>query len=85
MSLGPFASAQSADNAIRIGYQKYGTLVLLKPRGSLEKRLAPLRVEVQWTEFPAGPKLLEGLNVSSIDFGTAGEVPPSSPRQPERI
>jgi sulfonate transport system substrate-binding protein len=65
-----------SDHLIRIGYQKYGTLVLLKARGSLEKRLAAMHVEVQWTEFPAGPQLLEGLNVSSIDFGTVGEAPP---------
>src|SRR5580692_3077151 len=72
----PFPLAQNADNVLRIGYQKYGTLVLLKARGSLEKRLAPLHVEVKWTEFPAGPQLLEGLNVGSIDFGTVGEAPP---------
>jgi sulfonate transport system substrate-binding protein len=72
----PFTFAQNADNVIRIGYQKYGTLVLLKARGSLEKRLAPMHVEVRWTEFPAGPQLLEGLNVGSIDFGIAGEAPP---------
>jgi len=76
MALAPFASAQNADNVLRIGYQKYGTLVLLKARGSLEKRVAPLHVQVTWTEFPAGPQLLEGLNVGSIDFGTVGEAPP---------
>jgi sulfonate transport system substrate-binding protein len=76
MALAPNALAQNADNVLRIGYQKYGTLVLLKARGSLEKRLAPLHVEVKWTEFPAGPQLLEGLNVGSIDFGTVGEAPP---------
>jgi sulfonate transport system substrate-binding protein len=76
MALAPFASTQNTDNALRIGYQKYGTLVLLKARGSLEKRLAPMHVEVKWTEFPAGPQLLEGLNVGSIDFGTVGEAPP---------
>src|ERR1700678_816410 len=76
MVVAPFTQAQNADNVIRIGYQKYGTLVLLKARGSLEKRLAPLHVEVQWTELPAGPQLLEGLNVGSIDFGTVGEAPP---------
>jgi sulfonate transport system substrate-binding protein len=72
----PAALAQNTDNVIRIGYQKYGTLVLLKARGSLEKRLAPLHIEVKWTEFPAGPQLLEGLNVGAIDFGTVGEAPP---------
>ena len=61
---------------LRIGYQKYGTLTILKARGDLEKRLAPQGVDVKWTEFPAGPQLLEGLNVGSIDFGTVGEAPP---------
>ena len=75
-TLGPFGFAQNADNVLRIGYQKFGTLVLLKARGSLEKRLAPIHVEVKWTEFPAGPQLLEGLNVGAIDFGTVGEAPP---------
>jgi sulfonate transport system substrate-binding protein len=76
MACAPFATAQNAANVLRIGYQKYGTLVLLKARGSLEKKLAPLNVDVKWTEFPAGPQLLEGLNVGSIDFGTVGEAPP---------
>src|ERR1700683_2400160 len=76
MALAPFTLAQTADPVIRIAYQKYGSLVLLKARGTLEKRLAPMHVEVKWTEFPAGPQLLEGLNVGSIDFGIAGEAPP---------
>ena len=71
-------TAAWADNkqVLRIGYQKYGTLTLLKARGDLEKRLAPQGIELRWTEFPAGPALLEGLNVGSIDFGTVGEAPP---------
>jgi sulfonate transport system substrate-binding protein len=75
--LSSFAHAEGNDSKLlRIGYQKYGTLIILKARGSLEKRLAPLGLEVKWTEFPAGPQLLEGLNVGSIDFGTTGEAPP---------
>ena len=79
ISFGAITQAQAAsDNksVLRIGYQKYGTLVLLKSSGALEKRLAERGVKVQWTEFPAGPQLLEGLNVGSIDFGTTGETPP---------
>nr|WP_307188230.1 sulfonate ABC transporter substrate-binding protein [Duganella sacchari] len=71
------AQAQSvAKQVVRIGYQKYGTLTLLKGRGTLEQRLASRNVTVKWTEFPAGPQLLEGLNVGSVDFGTVGEAPP---------
>ena len=74
VSFGVVLHAQA--HALRIGYQKYGTLVLLKAKGTLEKRLAEQGVEVQWTEFPGGPQLLEGLNVGSIDFGVTGETPP---------
>lgn len=67
--------ARAASDTLRIGYQKYGTLVLLKAQGSLEKRLAPLGIQVKWAEFPGGPQLLEALNVGSVDFGTTGETP----------
>jgi sulfonate transport system substrate-binding protein len=70
------AVTQAQADTLRIGYQKYGTLVLLKAKGSLEKRLAEQGVQVQWTEFPGGPQLLEGLNVGAIDFGVTGETPP---------
>jgi sulfonate transport system substrate-binding protein len=71
------ARPAAADNKVlRIGYQKYGTLVLLKEKGTLEGALEPLGVSVAWTEFPGGPQLLEALNVGAIDFGTAGEAPP---------
>ena len=72
----PVTVQAQAQSEVRIGYQKYGTLTLLKGRGTLEKRLSEQGVTVKWTEFPAGPVLLEGLNVGSIDFGTVGEAPP---------
>jgi sulfonate transport system substrate-binding protein len=72
----PSAALAQTPGELRIGYQKYGTLTLLKGRGTLEKRLAANGVTVKWTEFAAGPVLLEGLNVGSIDFGTVGEAPP---------
>ncbi len=68
------ASAQT--RTLRIGYQKYGTLVLEKARGTLEKRLAPLGVSVTWTEFLGGPALLEAMGAESIDFGITGDAPP---------
>ena len=64
-----------ASRQLRVGHQK-GYLSLLKGRGTLEKRLAPLGVSVKWTEFTAGPVQLEALNVGSIDFGDVGEAPP---------
>jgi len=72
----PSDGASAADKTVRIGYQKYGTLIILKEQGLLEKKLAPLGYGVAWTEFPGGPQLLEALNVGALDFGTTGEAPP---------
>ena len=73
-ALTPFA-VRAAQRELRVGYQK-GLLSLLKKRGTLEQRLAPLGVAVKWIEFSAGPVQLEALNVGSIDFGDVGEAPP---------
>src|SRR5574344_2531118 len=69
------AWAQDGKRVLRIGYQK-GWLSILRQRGTLEKRLAPLGVQVTWAEFTAGPVQLEALNVGSIDFGNVGDAPP---------
>ena len=71
------AFAEYNPKLLRIGYQKSAaTLVLLKSGAVLEKKLGSQGIEVKWIEFPAGPQLLEGLNVGSIDFGYVGETPP---------
>ncbi|MFA5678575.1 MAG: sulfonate ABC transporter substrate-binding protein [Pseudomonas sp.] len=70
------AVTQATADTLRIGFQKYGTLTLLKTNGDLDRRLAEQGVDVRWIEFPAGPQLLEGLNVGAVDFGSAGETPP---------
>lgn len=72
----PVARAQP-QGELRIGYQKGGSLLVLqKARGTLERKLAPLNFRVKWVEFPAGPQLLEGLNVGAVDLGYVGEAPP---------
>lgn len=64
------------EKIVHIGFQKYGKLVLLKSKGTLEEKLKAVGYRVAWTEFPSGPPLLEALNVGSIDFGNTGEAPP---------
>ncbi len=69
--------AQPNPEALRIGFQKSASLLTLqKSQGTLEKRLSVLGVPVKWVEFPAGPQLLEGLNVGAVDVGFVGEAPP---------
>jgi sulfonate transport system substrate-binding protein len=77
LALTAFATHAEPAKELRIGYQKAASLfVLQKAQGTLEKRLAPQGVGVKWVEFPAGPQLLEGLNVGAIDVGFVGEAPP---------
>jgi sulfonate transport system substrate-binding protein len=68
--------AWAASKTIHIGTQKGVTLFLLSQQDSLAKALAPLGYDVDYTEFPGGPQLLEALNVGAIDFGAVGETPP---------
>jgi sulfonate transport system substrate-binding protein len=76
IALSAVTASHADEKVVRIGFQKYGTLILLKAKGLLEEKLKPQGYTVEWTEFPGGPQLLEALNVGSIDFGTTGEAPP---------
>jgi sulfonate transport system substrate-binding protein len=75
-ALAGVGASYGQDKVVRIGFQKYGKLVLLKSKGTLEDRLKAVGYKVIWTEFPSGPPLLEALNVGAIDFGNTGEAPP---------
>jgi sulfonate transport system substrate-binding protein len=70
------AAANAEEKVFRIGYQKYGNVILLKAKGTLEPKLAELGYKVTWAEFPFGPPLLEAINAGAIDFGHTGEAPP---------
>jgi len=73
----PSPSLTAKGAVVHIGYQKAATILsALKTRGELEKALAPSGTTVEWTEFPAGPPMLEAMNAGSIDFGYTGEAPP---------
>jgi len=68
-------AAASEPDTLRIGYQKGSiTLVLAKEHGLLEKRFA--NTNIKWIEFPAGPQMLEALNIGSLDIASTGDIPP---------
>ncbi|TBU83788.1 aliphatic sulfonate ABC transporter substrate-binding protein [Phytopseudomonas dryadis] len=73
--LGLAQGVQADPPNLRIGYQKgSASLVLAKERKMLEQRFGETRV--QWIEFPAGPQMLEALNIGSLDIGATGDIPP---------
>ena len=69
-------AAHAEGQVVRIGYQKYGTLVFEKARATLGARLGPLGVRVSWTKFMSGPALFEAMGAGAVDFGLAGDAPP---------
>src|ERR1700709_1448691 len=68
-ALAGVGASYGQDKTVRIVFQKYGKLVLLKTRGTLEPKLKALCYVVNWIEFPLGPPLVEAINVGAIDFG----------------
>ncbi|MBO3460499.1 aliphatic sulfonate ABC transporter substrate-binding protein [Aetokthonos hydrillicola Thurmond2011] len=68
------STTNSKTKRIRLGYTTFGDLT--REKGVIEKRLAPLGINVTWTKFVSGPPLLEALSVGSIDGGQVGETPP---------
>ena len=74
------STANAADKGwpeqITLGYQKYGSLIILKGTGELEKRFKEHGVNVSWAEFQFGPPLLEAVNAGKVDLGIVGETPP---------
>src|SRR3981081_2745890 len=66
----------NSGKVLAIGYQKSGVLLLLRNKGSLEKKLAPLGYSIEWREFSYGSPILEALNGGSIDIGHSGDITP---------
>ena len=62
---------------LNIGFQKANILALLKARGTLDEALKKQGIAIRWTEFTAGPQMLEGLNIGSIDLAATGDAPPA--------
>lgn len=71
------AVAAEKPDTVNIGYQKANIFALLKYRGTLDEDFKKQGITVRWIEFPAGPQMLEGLNVGSIDLAATGDAPPT--------
>lgn len=69
--------AETAPKQVTIGFQKANIFALLKYRSTLDSEFKKQGIAVKWVEFPAGPQMLEGLNVGSIDLAATGDAPPT--------
>ena len=66
----PAAGASTV--VLRVGDQKAGSRALLSAAGLLDTT----GYRIEWSQFPAGPPLLEALNAGAIDIGAVGDTPP---------
>jgi DNA-binding NtrC family response regulator/ABC-type nitrate/sulfonate/bicarbonate transport system substrate-binding protein len=73
---GPPAARGTGLRELRVGYQKFGILNLLRARETFEELLSTHGISLRWIEFPAGPQLLRAMAEGHVDFGSTGEVPP---------
>ncbi|MFI5915072.1 aliphatic sulfonate ABC transporter substrate-binding protein [Dactylosporangium sp. NPDC051541] len=62
-------AAGAAEEPLKVGYQRFGGLSLLKARKTEA-------AGTSWSLFESGPALTEGLKAGAIDIGQVGEAPP---------
>jgi sulfonate transport system substrate-binding protein len=65
-------SGKAGGLVLRVGDQKAGSRALLAAAGLLDHT----GYRIEWSEFAAGPPLLEALNAGAIDIGAVGDTPP---------
>jgi len=61
---------------LRIGFQEFGILWLLRASGDLERSFARQGEEVVWIGFASGAELVAALRAGNLDLGIVGETPP---------
>ena len=73
---GPTVLPPAGPQVVRVGYQQFGLLWLLRASGRLDRALADRQTSVCWTEFPSGVELVDALGGGALDLGVVGEGPP---------
>jgi aliphatic sulfonates family ABC transporter substrate-binding protein len=61
---------------LRIGYQKFGLLGLVRLHGGLEAALERSGLRIEWREYAAGLPIVEALRLEEVELGVVGECPP---------
>jgi aliphatic sulfonates family ABC transporter substrate-binding protein len=61
---------------LRIGYQQFGVLGLVKLHGALDAAFSRNGVRIEWREYAAGVPIMEALRLRELDLAVVGECPP---------
>ncbi len=62
--------------SVRIGYQRFGLLPLLKAHGGLDAAFSAQGYRLEWIEYPGGLQIVEAFQASELSLGGVGEGPP---------
>ncbi|MGC4093131.1 MAG: sigma 54-interacting transcriptional regulator [Polyangiaceae bacterium] len=60
---------------VRVGFQRFGLLPLLKAHGRLDAAFAARGYDLDWVEYPGGTQLVESFESSELSLGGVGEGP----------
>jgi len=74
-SIPPPPSAAPVPAVVRVGYQRFGRLPLLKASGALDRALESIGARVEWREYPGGTQLVEAFEADELAFGMVGDGP----------
>jgi aliphatic sulfonates family ABC transporter substrate-binding protein len=59
---------------VRIGCLKLGPLTVMRINGALARRWADRGIDVEWSEFEAGPSIVEAMSAGRLDLAVAGSI-----------
>lgn len=69
------APRSSRQARVRLGYHKFGVLTVVKALGSFDSLLAAQGIQVEWSEFPAGPEVAAAIQSGDVALGVVGDCP----------
>ena len=72
----PAAVAPPSSPTVRVGFQPFGILWMLRAAGALDRAWSDQGRRIEWTEFATGPALVEAVRRGWLDLGVVGETPP---------
>ncbi len=76
LSSRPPPPSNRRERTIKIGYQRFGLLPLVKAHGGLDAVLGARGFRVEWLEYPGGIQIVEAFQSQGLALASFGEGPP---------
>jgi len=70
------APLKTAQRVIKVGYQRFGLLPLVKAHGGLDAVLGARGIRLEWLEYPGGIQIVEAFQSAGLALAGVGEGPP---------